>query len=72
MKLLPVFPAYYNLLDKLGWFALRGAEQLVSQMQQGAPFQAVARQFSAAARCGAVRSRSISSRRSTLLVVSGQ
>ncbi len=28
--------------------ALRGAEQLVSQMQQGAPFQAVARQFSAA------------------------
>ena len=25
MKLLPVFPAYYNLLDKLGWFALRGA-----------------------------------------------
>jgi len=28
--------------------ALRGGEQLVSQMQQGAPFQAVARQFSAA------------------------
>lgn len=28
--------------------ALRGAEQLVSQMQQGAAFQAVARQFSAA------------------------
>lgn len=28
--------------------ALRGAEQLVGQMQQGAPFQAVARQFSAA------------------------
>ncbi|MBX9610385.1 MAG: ABC transporter permease [Burkholderiales bacterium] len=24
MKLLPVFPAYYNLLDKLGWYALRG------------------------------------------------
>lgn len=24
MKLLPVFPAYYKLLDKLGWFALRG------------------------------------------------
>ena len=28
--------------------ALRGGEQLVAQMQQGAPFQAVARQFSAA------------------------
>jgi len=28
--------------------ALRGGEQLVTQMQQGAPFQAVARQFSAA------------------------
>ncbi len=28
--------------------AVRGAEQLVAQMQQGAPFQAVARQFSAA------------------------
>lgn len=28
--------------------ALRGATQLVSQMQEGAPFQAVARQFSAA------------------------
>lgn len=24
MKPLPVFPAYYKLLDKLGWFALRG------------------------------------------------
>ena len=23
MKLLPIFPAYYNLLDKLGWYTLR-------------------------------------------------
>ncbi len=25
MKLLPTFPAYYNVLDKLGWYALRVA-----------------------------------------------
>ena len=25
MKFIPVFPAYYTLLDKLGWWALRGA-----------------------------------------------